>query len=113
MLWLPLAAVPFLVGVAFGAVRSVPRPAWLLLIAILTCVEIAVVGKPSDNWESKHIAALWLLGALLPWGAVALFVALSPLSRNRILAAAGVPLLYFLTLTIGLLVGDSLGLIPQ
>jgi hypothetical protein len=98
-------------GVAF--IRRVPRLGWLFIFMFLAVLECVVTGRASTTWEAKHVAAAWLFGSLLPWGATALYLFLTPYPRKAGLIACGVPIVYVLVLVAGLTYGDASGLIPQ
>lgn len=113
MAWLPLIAAPIVLAFALAVVRAASQKVWLLVIAAIVFAEIVLVGKPSASWESKHLISLWAFGIFLPWGIAAIFVTYMPYQQKPLLTALGVPVAYFVSLAIGLAVGDSLGLIPQ
>lgn len=113
MTWLPLIATPIVLAFALATVRAVSQRVWLLVIAAIVFAEIALVGKPSVSWEIKHLISLWVFGIFLPWSIAAMFLAYMPYQQKPRRTALGVLVAYFVSLAIGLAVGDSLGLIPQ
>ena len=113
MAWLPLIAIPIVLAFALAAVRTASQRVWLLVIAVIALAEIVLVGKPSESWESQHLISLWVFGIFIPRGVAGSFLAYMPYQQKPLLTAIGVPVAYFVSLAIGLAVGDSLGLIPQ
>jgi hypothetical protein len=113
MLWIFFVFVPLLLGTVIAATRDIPRWRWLLLIAVVMCIQIIVLAKPSQSWGSKQTASLWILEVFLPWCVMACVIAFAPYPKRRIFIAIGFPILYFLLLGFGFIVGDISGLIPQ
>jgi hypothetical protein len=113
MLWASFVISPLILGIGLATARPVSRMAWLLLIAGIACVELVFLGKPSGSWKMSQVASLWFFAIVLPWGVVAAFGAFTPYYQHKLVGTLGVPLAYFAVLAIGLLVGDSLGVIPQ
>ena len=113
MLWviLPVVAVALMFPVA--ARYGMPRWGWLIVAAIITCVECAFYGKASPSWELQHVIASWFLLILLPWAAVAIYLWFSPYHSQLVATALGVPFVYVLALVVGFVVGDMSGLVPQ
>jgi hypothetical protein len=98
---------------AMAVFTRVLKHQWVIVFALIAAFECALTGKASPSWEAQHVAASWLLGNVIPWGAVAIYLWLTPYPRRAILVASGVPLVYLIAVVIGLTYGDSSGLIPQ
>ena len=112
MTWLLIIVAPIAFALLLATVRTVSRGNWILVIAIAAAAEVIFLDLPI-NWEAKHLFALWVAGVFLPWGAAASFLAfaspqLSPLRRSLVFSSS-----YFAALVLGLIAGDSLGVIPQ
>lgn len=113
MFWILFALVPFILGVGISVVPNTPRWVWLTVIGIIVATEVLMLGKPSSSWNEKQTVTLWVIGVFMPWGVIAGVAVYLPFPRKRYLVALGLPMLYFLVLALGALLGDSFGLIPQ
>ena len=107
--------VSTIVGVSAGLALASQLQKWkwgLILCAIAT-LECALVGSPDPSWSTKHVLSLWFFGIIMPWALVALCVFVMPYPRRATLTAVAASLVYFVSLGIGLMVGDATGLVPQ
>jgi hypothetical protein len=112
MLGFVFAATVVIAAAAVAVFTRVLKHQWFIVFAFIAVMECALTGKAS-SWEAQHVAASWLLGNVFPWGAVALYLWLTPYPRRAILVAGGLPLVYLVAVVIGLTFGDASGLIPQ
>ncbi len=101
------------VTIALAVFTRVPKYWWVVVFVVVALLECLFEGRPSPSWEVEHVAASWLLGNIIPWGAVALYVWLTPYPRRAWLVAGGLPIIYIAVLVAGLIYGDASGLIPQ
>lgn len=84
-----------------------------LLIALIVVVEATHVVVILSEGRPSVLASVLVLGVFLPWTAATAVFAWRPTSwRDGVTSLASVGA-YFLTLVVGLVIGDSSGLIPQ
>ena len=113
MLLIVFAALPIFLGLTIAVLPAITRKAYLFSVVIIVTIQIFALRNPNPIWESSQVVAVWLLVVLVPWGGIACLLAVMPYASKRLLIAIGVPVLYFLLLGLGVVLGDSLGLIPQ
>lgn len=108
-----IIVVPLLIGAALALLKRIPKRYWLAVVALVAIAEPMFIGIPSPSWQFRHVAASFLLTVFLPWIGVGFYIYLMPFPKRIALAALGVPVVYFVLLGFGLVMGDTLGLIPQ
>lgn len=113
VLGLLLISLPIVFSVGRVLRPHFPLPIWFVLIAICTLLEIMILGTISNFLGIKQVITESLFMIVIPWGLVAVYLRLMRHSSRSIATSIGMLFVYFLSMGIGLLVGDMSGLIPQ
>jgi hypothetical protein len=112
-MWALFVAAIALVSVGLGFYVKLPKWGWIGLFAGIAILECALISTPSQHWSARNTVALWTLDIIIPWLLVAILVFATNYPQRAKWTALSAPLVYFVSLGIGLLVGDATGLVPQ
>jgi len=112
-MWALFLVVIALVSVGLAFYVKLRKWGWIGLFSGIAVVECGLIGTPSQHWSVQNTAALWTLGIIVPWLSVAILVFATNYPQRAKWTALSAPLVYVVSLGIGLLVGDATGLVPQ
>lgn len=114
MPWPIIIVILFSVFVYFAPRIGLPRWSWIVIAELIAIAECAFMGKASPSWELKHEIASWLLLIILPWLALAIYLWSNPYpDEHPGFTAIGVLIVFVIATTIGFVIGDMSGLVPQ
>ncbi len=103
-----LFAPPVLLAVAMGLAASGSKLAWgVAIVGIAVCQSIVLaLAAPL-----QELAGALAVSVLIPWALVGTFLRLSTYPRHPVLVAVALPVIYVVTLAVGVIVGVNMGVV--
>lgn len=103
-----LLAPPILLAVAMGIVASGLKSTWNVVILVIATCQALILYFTAP--ASEAVLTL-VVSVFAPWGAVVGLLSVSGYPRRPIVTAVALPIVYALTLGVGVVVGVNLGVL--